>query len=214
MSVPFCAGVAAAALALLGSAAIAQDIKPVGNAAPAPKPAPTPSASAPAPAAGDPFASIPPARPDDVKSMDAIVAALYDVISGDAGVKRDWNRFRSLFYPGARMIPTGANAKTGKVGARIASPEDYIRANQEFLEGQGFHEQELTRHVDSFGTIAQIFSSYEARNKLSDAKPFLRGINSIQLLNDGKRWWIMTIAWSPETGASPLPDRYSKKAER
>jgi hypothetical protein len=202
-----------AAFLSLAAAAGAQDIKPVGNAAPAPVSSPTP-ATAPANAAADPFASIPPAGPDDVKSMDAIVAALYNVISGDAGVKRDWNRFRSLFYPGARMIPTGANAKTGKIGARIASPEDYIRANQEFLEGQGFHEQELTRHVDSFGTIAQVFSSYEARNKLSDAKPFLRGINSIQLLNDGKRWWIMTIAWSPETAASPLPDRYSKKAER
>jgi hypothetical protein len=146
--------------------------------------------------------------------MDAIVAAFYDVISGDAGKERDWNRFRSLFYPGARMIPTGANAKTGKVGARIASPEDYIKANEAFLEGEGFHEQELTRHVDSFGTVAQVFSSYEARNKLSDAKPFMRGINSIQLLNDGNRWWIMTIAWTPESAAAPLPDKYSKKPER
>lgn len=206
MSVPFRAAFVAAALASLGGAASAQDIKPVEG----PRPSP---AATPAPAI-DPFASIPPAKPDDVRSMDAIIAALYAVISGDAGVKRDWNRFRSLFYPGARMIPTGANAKTGKVGARIASPDDYIRANQEFLEGQGFHEQELTRHVDSFGTIAQVFSSYEARNKLSDAKPFLRGINSIQLLNDGNRWWIMTVAWSPETAASPLPDRFSKKAER
>jgi hypothetical protein len=202
-----------AAFLCLASAAGAQDIKPVGNAAPAAKAAPAPSAATASPAA-DPFASIPAAKPEDVKSMDAIIAALYQVISGDAGVKRDWNRFRSLFYPGARMIPTGANAKTAKIGARIASPEDYIKANQGFLEGEGFHEQELTRHVDSFGTIAQVFSSYEARNKLSDAKPFLRGINSIQLLNDGKRWWIMTIAWSPESASAPLPDRYSKKTER
>ena len=187
-------------LGLAGTAA-AQDIEPLEE---------KPAQAAPM----DPFATIPPAKPEDVKSVDAIIAALYDVISGDAGVERDWNRFRSLFCPGARMIPTGANAKTGKVGARIASPEEYIKANRVFLEEQGFHEQELTRHVDSFGTITQVFSSYEARNKLTDEKPFLRGINSIQLLNDGNRWWVMTIAWSPETASTPLPDRYSKAPER
>ncbi len=146
--------------------------------------------------------------------MDAIIAALYDVISGDAGVERDWNRFRSLFYPGARMIPTGKNAKTGQIGARIASPNDYIKANEAFLEGEGFHEQEMFRHVDSFGNMAQVFSVYQARKKLSDAKPFLRGINSIQLFNDGKRWWVMTIAWSPETPEHPLPKQYTEKQTR
>lgn len=208
----------AALLALAGTAG-AQDIKPLPKPEPAPAPErakPEPEAPKPAPAASlsDPFAAIPPAKPEDVKSIDAIVAALYDVISGDAGKARDWNRFRSLFYPGARMIPTGTNATTGKVAARIATPEDYIRANEAFLEGEGFHEQELSRHVDSFGTIAQVFSSYEARKKLADEKPFLRGINSIQLLNDGNRWWVMTIAWTPESAASPLPDQYSKQMER
>ena len=165
-------------------------------------------------APSDPFASIPAARPDDVKSLDAIVAALYDVISGDAGVQRDWDRFRSLFYPGARMIPSGKNAKTGKVGARIASPEAYIQANESFLEGEGFHELELGRHVDTFGTISQVFSAYEARNRKSDEKPFLRGINSIQLLNDGSRWWVLTVAWSPETPDNPLPEQFTKRPER
>jgi hypothetical protein len=177
-------------------------------------PPPQAAASDAKPAPADPFASIPAARPEDVRSTDTIIAALYDVISGDAGVKRDWNRFRSLFYPGARMIPTGKNAKTGQIGARIASPEDYIKANQAFLESEGFHEQELFRHVDSFGSMAQVFSGYQARNKLTDDKPFLRGINSIQLLNDGKRWWVMTIAWAPETAETPLPEQYLKKVER
>lgn len=181
---------------------------------PLPGTAPAEAAASPARPAADPFAAIPAAKPEDVRSMDAIVAALYDVISGDAGVKRDWNRFRSLFYPGARMIPTGKNAKTGQLGARIASPEDYIKANEAFLEGEGFHEQELFRHVDSFGGMAQVFSVYQARNKLTDEKPFLRGINSIQLLNDGKRWWVMTIAWTPETAENPIPQRYLQKVER
>ena len=192
---------AAVAFALVSAPAAAQDSSP----APAAKAEPAPA---------DPFAGIPAARPQDVTSIDSIVAALYDVISGDAGVERNWDRFRSLFYPGARMIPTGKNAKTGKIGARIASPEDYIKANEAFLEGEGFHEQELSRRVDSFGTIAQVFSAYEARNKLSDPKPFLRGINSIQLFNDGKRWWVMSVAWSPESAEYPLPKRYTEKTVR
>lgn len=197
--------IVSAAFAILPSAAAAQESTPQG---PAEEPA---QAAAPA---RDPFAAIPQAKPSDVRSTDAIIAALYDVISGDAGVKRDWDRFRSLFYPGARMIPTGRNAKTGQIGARIASPEDYIRANQTFLEGEGFHEQELFRHADTFGNMVQVFSVYEARNKLADAKPFLRGINSIQLINDGKRWWVMTLAWAPETPDNPIPPQYLKKVER
>jgi hypothetical protein len=164
--------------------------------------------------AADPFASIPAAKPGDVVSVDAIIAALYDVISGDKGVERDWNRFRSLFYPGARMVPTRIDAKGGKASIRVASPESYIKASEAFLEGEGFHEQEISRKVDAHGALAQVFSAYEARHKLADPKPFLRGVNSIQLLNDGTRWWVLTVAWSPETPQHPLPERLTRKTER
>lgn len=163
-----------------------------------------------APAATPTPAAEPDANPADVASMDAIIKSVYDVISGDAGVKRDWNRFRSLFYPGARMIPTGKNQKTGKAGGRVMTPEDYIKSSGPFLEEKGFHEREMARRVEQFGNIAHVFSTYEAKNKLSDAKPFMRGINSIQLLNDGKRWWVLTIAWSQETPDAPIPEKYMK----
>lgn len=203
---------AAAALCLLLAApAAAQDVKPLPKAAAPASTAPAPSPQTVVP---DPFAGIPPARPADVASVDAIVAAVYSVISGDKGVKRDWNRFRSLFYPGARMIPTGKNARTGKINARVASPESYIEGNSAFLEGEGFHEQEISRHVDSFGNIVQVFSAYEGRNTVKDEKPFVRGINSMQLFNDGKRWWVLSIAWSPETPEHPLPKQYTEKQAR
>jgi hypothetical protein len=205
MSIALRAGLGFALCLSLAGRAPAQGAKPAEQ--------PTTTGVQP-PATADPFASSPAAKPEDVKSLDAIVVAVYDVISGDAGVQRDWNRFRSLFYPGARMIRSGKEAKTGKSGARIVSPEAYIQANEGFLEGEGFHELELGRHVDSFGPISQVFSAYEARNKKSDAKPFLRGINSMQLLNDGSRWWVLTIAWAPETPDNPLPEQYTKKAVR
>jgi len=199
------AAILATSFISLAAPAAAQDVKPLPGRAPA---------AAPQAAPADPFASIPAPKPADVASMDAIVAALYDVISGDKGVERDWNRFRSLFYPGGRMIPTNRNAKTGKVEARVASPDRYIEASEAFLEGEGFHEQEIARRVDSFGNIAHVFSAYEARHSLKDEKPFLRGINSIQLFNDGKRWWVMSVAWSPETAEHPLPKQYTEKQAR
>src|SRR5918911_4897927 len=93
------------------------------------------------------------ANPADVKSMDAIVAALYDVISGPAGKKRDWDRFRSLFVPGARLIPA-AQRPGGPVEARVLDPEGYVTRSAPFLEKQGFYEREISRKVESFGHIA------------------------------------------------------------
>jgi hypothetical protein len=148
----------------------------------------------------------PPARPADVASVDAILAALYDVISGDSGLARDWNRFRSLFAPDARLIPVGPR-QAGAFGARVLTPEEYIRAAGPFLE-RGFHEREVARRSESYGQIVHAFSTYESFRRRTDAAPFARGINSIQLWSDGTRWWVMTILWWGETPQTPIPERY------
>lgn len=142
--------------------------------------------------------------------MDAIIAAVYDVISGPAGKKRDWDRMRSLFITGARLIPTGPR-QSGGFGSRVLTVEDYITRSSELLEKEGFFEKEVSRETDAFGQIAQVFSTYESRHKVDDAKPFARGINSIQLMNDGQRWWIVTIFWQGESEKAPLPEKYLKK---
>ncbi len=147
----------------------------------------------------------PPApKPEDVASVDSIVKAVYDVISGPAGQKRDWDRMRSLFIPGARLVATGRR-QDGSLAHRVLTVEDYIKSSGPMLEGQGFFESEVKRHVDEWANIAQVFSTYEARQKADDKQPFMRGINSIQLLNDGKRWWVVTIFWQPEDAQSKLP---------
>lgn len=163
---------------------------------PTPPPAATPSPNA-----------IPPANPADVATMDSIISAVYDVISGPAKTPRNWDRFRSLFVPGARMIPTGRRP-TGEVLARVLTPDDYIQRSAPLLEQNGFFEREISKRVERYANIAHIFSTYESRHAKDEEKPFARGINSFQLMNDGKRWWIVTIFWQGEDDKNPLPAEY------
>lgn len=153
------------------------------------------------------------ANPADVASPEAIITAVYDVISGDAGVARDWDRFRTLFHKDARLIPTGKNPNTGVVGANALSPEDYVKRVEPVFARDGFHERELARRIDRYGNIAQVFSTYVSFRKGDDKKPFMRGINSFQLLNDGKRWWIVSIFWQAETPDNLIPKKYEKSVK-
>ena len=150
------------------------------------------------------------ANPAEVKSMDAIIAALYDVISGPAGKKRDWDRFRSLFVAGARLIPA-TKRPDGMFEARVLDPKGFVTRTSPFFKKQGFYEREISRKVERFGQIAHVFSTYDSRHSADDKTPFARGINSIQLLNDGKRWWIVTIYWDSERPDNPLPPQYLPK---
>jgi hypothetical protein len=200
--------------------AFAQTPQPTPTPAPAPTPSSTPATQQATPAAAA-APQVPAANPADVNSIDSIIAALYDVISGPAGKKRDWDRFRSLFAPGARLIPTGPRRAPGtapdvpltgkeEYGSRALTPEDYITRSSRLLEERGFFESEVARRTEQYGHIAHAFSTYDSRHKKEDAKPFQRGINSIQLMNDGKRWWVVTVFWEGETEKTPLPGKYLK----
>jgi hypothetical protein len=171
------------------------------------KPMPTPSPAA------KPLLNAPPAtpaaNPADVASVDSIIGAVYDVISGPAGKKRDWDRMRSLFLPGARLIPTGPRPGGG-YGSRVLTVDEYIERSSGFFEKEGFFEREAARVTEQFGQIVHAFSTYESRHAPDDAKTIQRGINSIQLMNDGKRWWIVTIFWQGEDEKTPLPEKYLK----
>jgi hypothetical protein len=145
----------------------------------------------------------------DVGSIDGILAALYNVISGPAGEKRNWDRMRTLFIPEGRMIATGRRAD-GTSAKRVMSVEDYINSSGPFLEKNGFFESEIGRKTEQFGGIVHVFSTYASKKTAADEKPFMRGINSIQLWNDGNRWWIVTIFWQAESPEVQLPEKYLK----
>lgn len=149
--------------------------------------------------------NVPAAADKDVASVDAIVAALYDTISGPAGQARDWNRLRSLFVPTARMMPVGVRPDDS-VGMRLLQVNDYVASSGPLLVEKGFHERELARRTERFGHIVHVFSTYEG--KLDADGHVMRGINSIQLMHDGKRWWIVSLMWEAENPKLSLPAEY------
>jgi len=147
-------------------------------------------------------------QPDDVASVEAVIGAIYHVISGPETAERDWERFKSLFVPGAHLIATRRNAETGRTEAIIMTPDEYVeRARSFFKMPGGFFENEIGRTTEVYGNIAQSFSAYESFREGAD-EPFMRGINSFQLLNDGERWLIVNVFWEAETPDNPIPSKY------
>jgi hypothetical protein len=148
-----------------------------------------------------------PVNQKDVESSDAIITSLYDVISGPAGQARNWDRMRTLFLPGARMIAIGRKADGSSI-KREMTVEQYILSSGQYLEKDGFFEREISRKKEEYGSIVHVFSTYAYEIKGQDKKPFMRGINSIQLWNDGQRWWIVNILWQGENKDSVIPEKY------
>ena len=154
----------------------------------------------------------PVAKPEDVQSPEAIVNAVYSVISGGKGEARNWDRMRSLFLPDARLIPSiAASAAAGGAGhsdAVFLTVDGYIERSNGRMTADGFFERSIHNEMEQFGNIVQIWSTYESRHNLADEKPFARGINSFQLLKDGNRYWVVNIFWDSETPTKPIPAQY------
>ena len=179
-------------------------------------PAPSQPAAPPAPPkvvgsiAGHP--NWPVAKPEDVKSLPDILAALYNVISGGKDQQRDWDRFRSLFIPDAALIPTVSSppppAPSVHADAVLLSVDEYIQRSNGRMTSTGFFERSIHNEAQQFGNIVNVWSTYESRHSPEDPKPFARGINSIQLLKDGNRYWIVNIFWDAETPNNPIPVKF------
>jgi hypothetical protein len=145
---------------------------------------------------------VPAADPADVESIDTIIAALYDVISGPAG-ERDWDRFRSLFAPRATLSPM-VPRPDGSIPVRVITPEEYVQFGGNYFRDNAFYEVEAGRELERFGNVANAMSLYESRNA-PDEEPFTRGVNSITLIHDGARWYVLSIAWDEVREGLPAP---------
>lgn len=145
-------------------------------------------------------------------TLDSTIKTLYKTISGGKDVKRNWGQFKFLFHKNAKLIPSGEN-KDGEFKVRYMSPDDYIKGSGKWLEEHGFFEKEIHRETQQFGNMVHVLSTYESYYSEADEKPFMRGINSIQLLFDNDRWWIINIFWTNETEKNKLPKAYLPKVE-
>ena len=144
-------------------------------------------------------------RPDDVATIDGMVKAYYEVVCGPAGKPRDWARDRTLYIPDLRFVAVGYD-KDGKERPRITTHQEYVDSSDS-LADQGFFEKEIHRVTERFGPIAHVWSTYESR-RTETGPVIMRGINSIELYWDGKRWWIANAIWTDETKATPIPKEY------
>lgn len=149
--------------------------------------------------------AVPAAVAADVESIDAILGALYDVISGPAG-ERDWDRFRSLFTPSAILVPM-VPTPDGSTPVRVLTAEDYITRVGPFFAENAFYEVEAGRTLDRYGNVANAMSAYESRRAPGE-EPFARGVNTITLVTDGTRWYVASIAWDQEREGNPFPPEW------
>lgn len=145
---------------------------------------------------------------NDPRSIESTIAALYEVISGEPGVPRDWDRFKNLFEPAGRLIPTRKDEQ-GELMIRALTPDEYVQLFSSRIS-TGFFERELYQTTESYATIAHVFSTYETKEK-KDGPVTNRGINSIQLFKAKDRYYIGNIFWCAESMGFDLPKKYLSK---
>ena len=142
-------------------------------------------------------------RPEDVSSIDGMMKAFYEVISGPAGPPRQWSRDRTLYISDVRFVAMKEDSKHNPQSLVMSHQQMVDRFDSELVD-KGFFESEIHRRTERFGNIAHILSTYESRNTKSG--PVIdRGVNSIELFWDGQRWWIAGAIWDEERGDNPIP---------
>jgi hypothetical protein len=147
---------------------------------------------------------------NDTSSIESVMHAFYEVISGFAGEKRNWDRVRSLFAPGASLVPSSVVCGTSPPSA--FGIEAYVQRLAEFLSQHDFFETGFIHRIEVYGNIASVISTYEARRTPDESEPFRRGVNFILMLNDGNRWWLTSMIWRDENKDNEIPEKYLKPA--
>ncbi len=178
---------------VVGQALVATAIHSGAAASPVRTPAPPPE---------------PPAVQPDAGTVDSTVTALYASVSHGPEYEPNWERLRALFLPEAIIVPPKRPDAEAFTVLDVNGFEDrirrYIAGRREKGEQLGFTEREIARRENRFGDVCQVFSTYETVRAPGDRAPFARGIHSIQLVTDGRRWWIAALVWDTERVDNPI----------
>ncbi len=146
-------------------------------------------------------------RPEDVATIDGMIKAFYEIVSGPPGQPRPWARDRTLYIPGVRFVSMSVRKSDGKIVANVMDHQTFVEQSNPFMLRDGFYEREIHRVTRKFGNIAHVFSTYETRQK-PDGPVVSRGVNSIELFHDGNRWWIAAAIWDGERADNPIPKEF------
>jgi hypothetical protein len=146
-------------------------------------------------------------RPEDVSTIDGVIKAYYEVVSGPAGQPRQWDRDATLYIPNVRFVIIREDA-TGKTTAESMTHQEFVDSSEASIGAKAFYEREIHRVTQRAGNIAHVFSTAE-RTSSPDGPVAGRGIDSIELFWDGKRWWITGAnLWDINTTKHPLPPEF------
>lgn len=146
----------------------------------------------------------------DVSTLDEIVKAFYESISFAIGRQPDYRRLRSLFHKQGLITPP-KNEKEKNI--LVMDLDTYIKSSTENIvitgmERKGLLQSEIARRMQSFGNMAQIVSTFEAKHTTGDTTPLCRGLYGIQLIRENHRWWIISVLWENERPGLQVPRAY------
>jgi hypothetical protein len=149
--------------------------------------------------------------PGDNATLDLLLRALYEGVSHGESSEPDWHRLEPLFVPGARLMPPRHPGDASWKALSFDEFREAVRAGiatrRQDGKPTGFFEREIGRETNAYGDLTTVLSAYEARFRRDDEKPFLRGVNAIQIVAEGNRWAILSLAWDTEGPDNPIPER-------
>lgn len=139
-------------------------------------------------------------NPRQAQNLNNFTKELYQIVSGKAETKRNWQLMRELFSPEGQITPIFNDEKGHKVSKLTV--DEFIELNKVVFADVDFFETEVNSKIYQFGNSATIISQYESRDAL-DATPYSTGVNSFQLVNDGNRWCVISVTWDSDKGSYP-----------
>jgi len=156
-----------------------------------------------------PHVSIPRISPraEDVSTLDGIVKAYYEVVSGPADQARQWDRDATLYIPNVRFIIIREDP-AGKTTAQSMTHQEFVDSSDASLRGKAFYEHEIHRITHRAGNVVHLLSTSEHTSS-STGPVEGRSVDSLELFWDGTRWWITNVSiWDVESSKHALPTEF------
>jgi len=150
-------------------------------------------------------------RPEDVGSVDGVMRAFYEVTNVAPDGPRQWDRDRTLYVPWIRFVALGPGA-SGRPAVTVWTHPEFVEATEPLVK-KGFVEREIFRTTRRYGNMVHVDSTYETL--VGTGSPVRsRGVNSLDLYFDGRRWWVASVVWQSEDAAHPIPAELLPPAQR